>query len=93
MLHIFLGVVFVLHAAVFGRLYFIRRRHTHRLAFSLGFILLAIYHGHSGWSPGDDGPLWGWIHWMGVGLCAVATPALVSSLVRRLRAGLRVGND
>ena len=92
MLHVFLGVVFVLHAGVFGRIYFIRGRHTHHLVFSLGFILLAIYHGQIGWS-GADGLLWQLIHWTGVGLCAVATPVLVSSLVRRLRTGWGASND
>jgi hypothetical protein len=92
MLHIFLSVVFVIHAVVFGRIYFMRGRHTHHLMLFLGFILLVIYHGQTGWFEAD-GLLWQLVHWTGVGLCAAATPALVSSLVRRLRTSLRTGND
>lgn len=89
MVQLFLAAIFVVHALVFGWRYLRGGRTAHSLAFSLGFIALAAYHGHSGW-PQTAGPhdaaIWQGLRWAGVGLCAAATPRFATSLARRLLA-------
>jgi len=93
MLAIFLTVVFLIHALAFGRFYLARGRQTFNLLFFLGFVALAVYYGHDGYCyvTGAHASAWGWIRWVGLGLCATATPFFAASLARRVKRPIGAG--
>ena len=82
-------IIFVVHAAAFGYFYFTRGRKIHNLLFLLGFLCLIIYHVNHHWDffTGEESgaTFLDCFLWIGIGICAVATPLFVMHLVRRRR--------
>ena len=84
-----LSAIFVIHAAVFARLYFRRGRRGFYLLFVGGFLLLTVFYTSSGLlSLGsvEPAPRYFFLfRWAGLILCGLATPPFLIHWYRRRR--------
>jgi hypothetical protein len=84
-----LVAIFLIHASAFAYFYFRRGRKPYNALFFSGFIFLAGYYAYESWRHFQDvESAASYVHyfrWVGLGLCALATPFFVRHLYRKRR--------